>query len=209
MISKFNISWLAAVMLLAAACSDDKPAPAPDPQSLALKTVIDGKYWSSTESFIYEKNGEEIVDRKSSLAALHWDTDRRSLLGVFSFRTDDSSIDTYDLTPYDPSEESELLLYRGLYSLASDGKTVRLTANDPEIAQKNVYAGMTLQLRSIAEDCAEFDMEINDFVRQQWADIFEESPVAITKIRVTWRMLTDDQIAEYRNFQDPIVVFPE
>ncbi|WP_290527178.1 hypothetical protein, partial [Alistipes sp.] len=64
MISKFNISWLAAVMLLAAACSDDKPAPAPDPQSLELKTVIDGKYWSSTESFIYEKNGEEIVDRK-------------------------------------------------------------------------------------------------------------------------------------------------
>ena len=81
--TSYFFGWLAAVVLLAAACSDDKPAPAPDPQTLELKTVIDGKYWSSTESFIYEKNGEEIVDRKSSLAALHWDTDRRSLLGVF------------------------------------------------------------------------------------------------------------------------------
>ena len=49
--TSYFFGWLAAVVLLAAACSDDKPAPAPDPQSLELKTVIDGKYWSSTESF--------------------------------------------------------------------------------------------------------------------------------------------------------------
>ena len=56
--TSYFFGWLAAVVLLAAACSDDKPAPAPDPQSLELKTVIDGKYWSSTESRSEEHTSE-------------------------------------------------------------------------------------------------------------------------------------------------------
>ena len=68
---------------------------------------------------------------------------------------------------------------------------------------------MTLRLRSLAEDRVEFDMDINEFVRKDWAPILDEAVAPITGIRVVWKSLTEEKAAEYHDFQDPIVVFPE
>lgn len=205
------IGWFALNIIFAISCNDNKNNPEP---KLELKTVLAGKYWNSSESFIYIKDGEEFVDTKSSLAALHWDVDRRSFLGTFFLHADGSSIDRYTFTPYEgPSKERNVLLYRGYFNLLSDTdtNTIQLSANDPEIATENVYAGMFLTLHSLTQNRIEFNMEINDFVRKNWSDIFEQSSssITITGIRVVWTLLTDQEKEDYHNFESPIIVFPE
>lgn len=130
-------------------------------------------------------------------------------MGVF--HCNESTIDRYDLTPFEGSDvEQDLLVCKGLYSFFLNPETnvVRLSANDPGIAAENIYEGVSLRLRSLAEDRIEFDMDINEFVRRDWAQVFEESSVTITGIREVWRPLTEEKRVEYRNFENPIVVFP-
>ena len=210
-----RFGWLAAVVLLAAACSDDDPIPQPEPK-LELKSVIAWKYWVSDSSFTYITDGIEKVDTITSLQDLRADMGLAFYpdlyLGVFHCSEDGTAIDKYYVTPYTGDSEGEkLLVYRGLYSLFlnPNANTIRLSANDPETAGRNIYEGMTLRLRSLAEDRVEFDMDINEFVRKDWAPILDEAVAPITGIRVVWKSLTEEKAAEYHDFQDPIVVFPE
>ncbi len=208
--------WLAAIVLLAAACNDDEPAPIPEPQPLDLKTVMEGRYWYSTPSFRYIKDGAEKVDGTSTLYSLYAEyvdfTEPRYFLGVFY--PSGTSIDKYEVTPYTGDSEGEKLqVYRGLYTLHIDSEqnVVKLTANDPAVGAHSIYTGMELRLVSLAEDRIEFDLELNDYVRSAWSPFFEqvEAPLAFTGIREVWTPVTEQQKAEYKNFQDPTVVFPE
>lgn len=207
--------WIAAIVLLAVGCNDDDNEPQTEPEpKLELETVIRGKYWKSNSSFTYIKDGIEVVDTITSLAGLRaslgLSPGSRFYLGVF--HCNESIIDRYDLTPFEGSHvEQDLLVCKGLYSFFLNPETnvVRLSANDPGIAAKNIYEGVSLRLRSLAEDRIEFDMDINEFVRTEWAQVFEESPVTITGIRVIWQSLTEEEKAEDRNFESPIVVFPK
>lgn len=208
--------WLIALVLLAGGCNKDKgDTPTPEPK-LELGTALAGKYWSSNSFFIYFKDGKEIVDTQTSLPGLRYEMELPSdpdlFLGVFRCNEACTSVDTYSISPYEGnSKEQELLVSKGLYSLFlnPDTNVVRLTANDPHVAEKNIYEGMSLRLRSLAEDRIEFDMDLNDFVRNEWAPVFENSPSTITGIRVVWRALTEQERTEYKNFLNPIVVFPQ
>ncbi len=203
---------LIAISLLAMGCNDhdNDPIPQPEPE-LELQTVITGKYWGSNSSFTYIKDGIEIADTITSLAGLrialgNW-PDNRFYLGTFF--CNENTIDKYQLTPFEgSSEEQDVLVCRKLYSffLNPDTNIIRLSANDPEIAAKNIYEGMSLRLRSLAEDRIEFDMDINEFVRKEWAPILEDATVQITGIRVVWKLLTEETMEEYHNFESPIEV---
>lgn len=208
--------WLAAVTLLAAACSDDKPAPAPESQPLDLKTTMEGRYWYSTPLFRYMKNEVEQVNSTSTLYSLYAEyvdfIEPRYFLGVFY--PAGNSIDKYEITPYTGDSEGEkLLVYRGLYTLQIDSerKVLKLMANDPNVEEHSIYTGMELRLVALAEDRIEFDLEMNDYVRNAWAPFFEEleTPLTFTGIREIWTPVTEQQKEMYKNFENPKVVFPK
>lgn len=205
-----HLGWLAAIVLLAAGCNDDDP-PAPKPD---LQTVIAGKYWCSTPSFRYLKDGAEVVDTEISLpellAAQGELNENRPFLGVFFCGDGGSSIDAYRVTPYDP-EGDHLLVYRGIYTLRLNAEqtVVRLTANDAEFAERSIYTDTELRLVSYSEERVEFDLNLNENVRRQWAKTLQDASITITGIRDVWTPVTESQRSKYHDFESPLVMFPK
>lgn len=211
-----RFGWLATITLLAAACSKSNNDPTlQKPQPLELKTVVDGRYWSSRSSFRYLKNGVEEVDPISTLSSLYAEyvgfIEPRFFLGVFY--PSGNSIDKYTVTPYTGDSKGEKLqVCRGLYTIRIDSErnVIKLTANDPAVAEHSIYTDAELRLISLAEDRIEFDLKINDYVRNAWAPFFDrvEAPLTFTGIREVWTPVTEQQKIEYKYFENPTVVFP-
>ncbi|MEG2023186.1 MAG: hypothetical protein RRZ83_03615 [Alistipes sp.] len=175
------------------------------PASLGWWNVVatlQDNYWQERSYFVRTVNGVEKVDEKSLMLLKYGaETDSRGVMNSLNrFAVDKNGA----INQFIYLEDGRTWgVYRGAFELiynSNNSWIFYLSTQNVDYQTHNYCASTDIKARSVAADCVELDVVINDSTRKTWAEFITSET---TGIRTVWTKITDQKtIEELKNAKE-------
>ncbi|MEG2612953.1 MAG: hypothetical protein RR971_05625, partial [Alistipes sp.] len=175
------------------------------PASLGWWNVVatlQDNYWQERSYFVRTVNGVEKVDEKSLMLLKYGaETDSRGVMNSLNrFAVDKNGA----INQFIYLEDGRTWgVYRGAFELiynSNNSWILNLSTQNVDYQTHNYCASTDIKARSVAADCVELDVVINDSTRKTWAEFITSET---TGIRTVWTKITDQKtIEELKNAKE-------